>query len=155
MLAAGCSAPAPITTPSTSASMPNATSTAMPSSTPTPTPSAAPSPSPTPSAEPSVIAKPIPAAASAKTTAAKKKRKPTVTMTCTPTVSQESGDPLLRITWRVKDPDNVGWKISYSYTNDFGQNGGSAKGRGNKTWSETDYGMGLDQLGPGCSATVE
>lgn len=111
----------------------------------------------TASASPESRPTPLPrATAQAKPRAtAVQKRKPTVSISCEPSVSMESGDPLLIVTWSVRDPDNVGWTIGVSYTNDFGQNGARFSGKGSKSRTINDYGMSPEQSDPGCEAFFE
>lgn len=92
--------------------------------------------------------------ATASASASASKRKPMVTIRCTPDVSTESGDPLLRIRYSVKDPDRVGWNVTLSYTNAEGPSTQTKKGRGDKTEDLVAYGLEDPRDDPRCSAKV-
>lgn len=142
-LTSGCSAPAATPTPTVTPP-----TVATPSPVVTPSATATPAPStPTASATPSRSAQPSASASASK-------RKPTVTIRCTPDVSTESGDPLLRIRYSVKDPDRVGWNVTLSYTNAEGPSTQTKKGRGDKTEDLVAYGLEDPRDDPRCSAKV-
>ena len=161
----GCSSSAASTSPSAALSTPTATVAVTASPTPTPTATSTPTvattrtpaatvtrtPIRTPTAERTATSKP----SSTPTTTVKSKRKPKVSIKCRPSISENTGDPLLYVTWSVKDPDKVGWKISISYTNAMGKHGETFRGRGSKTTTFMDYGLDLDQSGPACKASLK
>lgn len=80
--------------------------------------------------------------------------RPTVTITCRPEVSEQTGDPLLIVTWSVKDPDRVGWKMRYQYTNSMGHVDETVQGRGSMKKTIKDYGILPGDPGPDCQAEI-
>lgn len=78
-----------------------------------------------------------------------------MTISCEPSISDQTGDPLLIITWAVTDPDKVGWTISISYRNGMGDNQRTVSGKGSKTVTEIDYGLDPGQMSAGCVARVQ
>ena len=151
-LVAGCTSPTPAPsaapTPSvaaTSARPSTATpASATPTPTPTPTPSAA---SVTPSAS---TPTPSPKPSSAKPPAA-----PTITASCKLAISEQSGDPLIRFSYKVSDPAKRGWVATLRYTNDQGTHPETVSGKGDKSATETFYGIFNGSVKPNCKASIK
>lgn len=127
----GTQTPGSSTTPTAASSA----STSTPSASPTPSPSS-PSPSPTPTASPTP-------------------RPPSLALLrCRPSVSAQTGDPIIWVRYQVSDPDRLGSRLVITYRNDFGNQRTRINGRGDKTERFKDYGSSDSSVTPNCKATV-
>lgn len=80
---------------------------------------------------------------------------PTIKASCTLAVSDQTGDPLIRFTYRVLDPQRRGWVATLRYTNSEGTHTETVRGTGNKNTTTQFYGPSTNTVKPNCSATIK
>lgn len=149
-LVAGCTSPTPAPSAAPTPSL-AATPSARPS---TATPSASPTPTPTPSAT-SVTPSASTPTPSPKPSSAKPPAAPTITASCKLAISEQSGDPLIRFSYKVSDPAKRGWVATLRYTNDQGTHTETVSGKGDKSATETFYGIFNGSVKPNCKASIK
>lgn len=149
-LMAGCTSPTPAPSAAPTPSL-AATPSARPS---TATPSASPTPTPTPSAT-SVTPSASTPTPSPKPSSAKPPAAPTITASCKLAISEQSGDPLIRFSYKVSDPAKRGWVATLRYTNDQGTHTETVSGKGDKSATETFYGIFNGSVKPNCKASIK
>lgn len=149
-LVAGCTSPTPAPSAAPTPSV-AATPSARPS---TATPSASPTPTPTPSAT-SVTPSASTPTPSPKPSSAKPPAAPTITASCKLAISEQSGDPLIRFSYKVSDPAKRGWVATLRYTNDQGTHTETVSGKGDKSATETFYGIFNGSVKPNCKASIK
>ena len=82
-------------------------------------------------------------------------RTPRLTLlTCKPSVSTESGDPIILVSYRVADPARTGWSLTISYSNEEGRNTETLTGRGNASTTFKLYGSADPSIKPNCKASI-
>lgn len=149
-LMAGCTSPTPAPSAAPTPSL-AATPSARPS---TATPSASPTPTPTPSAT-SVTPSASTPTPSPRPSTAKPPAAPTITASCKLAISEQSGDPLIRFSYKVSDPAKRGWVATLRYTNDQGTHTETVSGKGDKSATETFYGIFNGSVKPNCKASIK
>ena len=75
-------------------------------------------------------------------------------LSCTPSVSGETGDPIIVISYQVTAASQQRWTLTLRYTNDWGRTTESRHGRGDKSETFKAYGSVDPESKPDCRATI-